>query len=346
MANKITLTKKELLDIAKTVHSGSDIAKQLGYSVTGIHLHIKRLGINKKELIFLQKPKFSSISREQLMEALEECNWHQSEAAKLLNSSPSTINRLIDKYNIVRVVRAYIELDINFNIFGVPIVNKLGLSDIYLQDMIEKLEGKIDVIDENTWLCKYSTTNGYPKITLCKNGKPSSHKIHRIIYQLTKVVLTSDICLCHNDDNKLNVHPDNLFEGSRIDNNNDKAEKFRTNSDLSEEDILHIVELYDIHKWTQKEIGEKFQISQVQVGRILRRECFKHVERKIFPGVVIKSRTMVGSSHKNSKVSDEQVLEIRRLWSEGVSKGELSRRYSLDRKTVSDMVERRTWKHI
>jgi hypothetical protein len=55
---------------------------------------------------------------------------------------------------------------------------------------------------------------------------------------------------------------------------------------------------------------------------------------------------MVGSSHKNSKVSDEQVLEIRRLWSEEVSKGELSRRYGLDKKTVSDMVERRTWKHI
>jgi predicted transcriptional regulator/transcriptional regulator with XRE-family HTH domain len=337
-------TEQELIELAKTCHSKTDIAKILGLSVSGVCRYINKLGISDK-LIFAPKEKTSNISSEQLEDALDKCDWHQTETAKYLNSSVSTVCRLIGFYNLVRVDKKDIKLDIEFKIFDVPVVNKLGFSDLYLRDVIKRIENSIEVVDNKTWLCDYFGDNGYPTFVTRLNNKSTSHKIHRIIYFLTKRVLPTEICLCHIDDNRLNVHPDNLFEGTTQDNNIDKAKKFRTGSDLKEADIHHIVELYEVYNWTQKDIGEKFGLSQAQIGRILRGEYFKHVERKVFRSIS-PTRKKLGEDIKTSKVTNEQVLEMRKLFGEGVSKGELSRRYDLDRKTISDIINYKTWKHI
>lgn len=339
-------SRQQIIELATKFHSKSDIAKHLRVSVSGLCRYINTLNFSKEELVFLPRVKTSAISKEVLLAALIKCNWHQTEVAIELNSSPSTINRLIDFYEIERVSRDTIELDDTFTILGVPIVNKLGLTDIYLKDLIKRIEEKIEVVDDKTWISKYSTTNGYPKIQIYTNGKNFSHKIHRLIYFMTKQILNTEQCLCHIDDNRLNVHPDNLFVGTRQENNIDKAKKFRTNSELCEADIHNIVYLYDVGGWIQEVIGEKYNISQAQVGRILRGESFKHIPRKIFKSTVL-VRTDLGENNVNSKVSNLQVVEMRRLWDNiEASKGELSRKYYLDRKTISSILERKTWKHI
>lgn len=291
------------------------------------------------------KIKTSNISEADLRNALELCNWHQSETAKMLHSSPATINRLIKFYGIERVVRADIKLDIEFNIFGIPVINKMHFTDVYLADLIKRLEAAINVVGDITWLCDYSTINGYPKIGTYTNGKSVGYRVHRLIYFLTKEILTEDVCLLHKDDNPHNVHPDNLFTGTRAENNNDKAAKFRTGSDLSESDIHHIVELFETHGWSKAAIGAKFDKSTTQITRILTGDAFKHVERKLF---VFPTRTnnVIGGISKNTDLTDEKVLEIRKKYTDGVTISELGREYKKDRKTISAIVKRVTWTHI
>ena len=55
----------------------------------------------------------------------------------------------------------------------------------------------------------------------------------------------------------------------------------------------------------------------------------------------------VGTKVKASKLNEEQVLEIRKLYKEEkYGMRELGRTYNVDHKTISAVVKRKTWKHI
>lgn len=53
-----------------------------------------------------------------------------------------------------------------------------------------------------------------------------------------------------------------------------------------------------------------------------------------------------GVDRHSAKVTDDDVREMRRLYSQGVFQRILAARYGLDQSTVSDIVNRRTWTHI
>ncbi|OJW27640.1 MAG: hypothetical protein BGO49_23110 [Planctomycetales bacterium 71-10] len=57
--------------------------------------------------------------------------------------------------------------------------------------------------------------------------------------------------------------------------------------------------------------------------------------------------TMVrGSRCGASKLTEDDVVQIRRLRGEGVSTGELARRYGVTRKNIEAIVSRRSWRHL
>lgn len=53
-----------------------------------------------------------------------------------------------------------------------------------------------------------------------------------------------------------------------------------------------------------------------------------------------------GSATGSAKFTEEQVLEIRKLYKQGVSQKELVDKYNAGRSTIHAIVHRRTWKHI
>lgn len=53
-----------------------------------------------------------------------------------------------------------------------------------------------------------------------------------------------------------------------------------------------------------------------------------------------------GSKNSNSKVNEEQVLEIRKLHSEGIKSKDLAAIYGISPSTLSGIITRRWWKHI
>lgn len=57
-------------------------------------------------------------------------------------------------------------------------------------------------------------------------------------------------------------------------------------------------------------------------------------------------RRQRGSEHPRSRLTEADVLEMRRLAAEGVTRAEIGRRYGVYASGVSDIVNRRTWTHI
>ncbi len=54
-----------------------------------------------------------------------------------------------------------------------------------------------------------------------------------------------------------------------------------------------------------------------------------------------------GENNGKSKLKDEEVLEIRRLYKENpVSYAALACRFRISRTTISDIISRRTWDHL
>ncbi len=59
-----------------------------------------------------------------------------------------------------------------------------------------------------------------------------------------------------------------------------------------------------------------------------------------------KGRQVVGEKQHLAKLTQEQVLEIRRLYAQGMSQGELGKCYGVHQVNVGFIVRRETWKHI
>ncbi len=53
-----------------------------------------------------------------------------------------------------------------------------------------------------------------------------------------------------------------------------------------------------------------------------------------------------GENSKAAKMTDTLVIEMRKLYAQGVSQGDLKRKYNLNSGTVSRIVRNEAWKHI
>ena len=53
-----------------------------------------------------------------------------------------------------------------------------------------------------------------------------------------------------------------------------------------------------------------------------------------------------GETHGKSKITSENVIEIRNLYSSGMSQRKIAKRYGISQSNVCDIVNRRTWKHV
>lgn len=53
-----------------------------------------------------------------------------------------------------------------------------------------------------------------------------------------------------------------------------------------------------------------------------------------------------GEAHANAKLTTVQVLEIRRLRSEGVLSRALAQKYGISKRCINDIIARDTWKHL
>lgn len=151
----------------------------------------------------------------------------------------------------------------------------------------ERFYSKIEIIpfhDCWEWVGAASS-DGYGVIRI--NGK--NIRSHRFSYKEFIGYIPKEICVCHKCDNHKCVNPKHLFLGTNKDNMQDMVKKGRQSkgdshyySKLSSDQVKCILNKY-IRGTGSKNRGnilylsKIFNISRRQIGKIIRREKWKHL---------------------------------------------------------------------
>jgi hypothetical protein len=82
--------------------------------------------------------------------------------------------------------------------------------------------------------------------------------------------------VCHKCDNRSCVNPNHLFDGTRKENNEDKARKGRGTARLTEQQVLEIRKKYKAGV-TQRALAEEYGIGQSNIGKITLGRTYKYI---------------------------------------------------------------------
>ena len=117
------------------------------------------------------------------------------------------------------------------------------------------------------------------------NNRGQMVKAHKFSYEIFIGKINKGMEICHRCDNPPCVRPSHLFQGSRADNAMDAFLKGRNipprfvgenhpMAKLSASQADEIRKLYATGGWTHRALGERFEISHCQIGKILRGQSF------------------------------------------------------------------------
>lgn len=138
------------------------------------------------------------------------------------------------------------------------------------------------------WLWEGANAGGYGRINFGRGKKTIS--THRLMWESQFGAIPSGMVICHKCDVPSCVNPNHLWLGTQTANMADMSKKGRApggtalgkengNSKLTESEVLEI----RAAKGFQREIGERFGISQVAVSDIKRLRRWKHLGAGALP---------------------------------------------------------------
>ena len=139
----------------------------------------------------------------------------------------------------------------------------------------------------------------------------------------------------------------NKFDGGLTDvvgSNNPKAK-------LTEEDVIEIRKAYNNHL-KQKDVYEKYKdiISFGYFQNLWQGRSWAHIMPEVFTEENKKKhhgKTKQGTRNPKAKLTEEQVIEIRRLHKDGISNSELYKAFpQVSSKSIRDIINGKTWKHL
>ncbi len=127
-------------------------------------------------------------------------------------------------------------------------------------------------------------SNGYGQFY--KN--PCKITAHRFSYELANGEIDKNLKVCHTCDNPICVNPNHLFVGTQKDNIQDMIKKKRHNfndaiginngrSIVNEVEVKEIRQKYKEGNISYKKLAKKYNLSETQTMRIVKRESWKHI---------------------------------------------------------------------
>lgn len=143
--------------------------------------------------------------------------------------------------------------------------------------------GRLCILTEAWHPLKPILRNGYPTVNLCRGGKKTICKIHRLVLEMFVGPCPEGMVACHNDGHRANNDLSNLRWGS-----------YQSNSD---DTLLH-------------------------------------------------GTRAMGAKCGATKLTEDEVVQIRRLRAEGEAIGDLAVRFGVTSYNVKAIVYRRSWRHL
>lgn len=145
-----------------------------------------------------------------------------------------------------------------------------------------KLLQCMDITSSDCWLFTAGTDSaGYGRIW----SAGGSTGAHMLSYKYHKGNIPTGLFVLHTCDNPPCCNPEHLFLGTKKDNAADMFAKGRAHvrkginvntCKLTEEEVIEIRSLYD-QGYSQRTLGEIFGVSHPAIGRIVRRQNWRHI---------------------------------------------------------------------
>lgn len=127
---------------------------------------------------------------------------------------------------------------------------------------------------------------GYLNVTFCVDKRKESVSVSRLVAfhfveNPNNYPVVNHINSIRNDNRAENLEwcttQQNVVHGFEFGFREGRKGEKHHNTKLKTEDVIKIRELYDLGTISQKEIGRLYGINQVQIGRIIRKERWKHI---------------------------------------------------------------------
>ena len=233
------------------------------------------------------------------------------------------------------------------------------------------------VVTENAVFYKISFFKGNRKFKKVKKGSPCSNGYSRITFygrsgkklcrvRVHRVMARTFLGPCpkgkevnHKDGDKSNDYYKNLEYVTRSENTQHaydhglhvspmkgKFGELCPVSRMTENNVRKIKRLYTTGKYFQEDIAEIFGVSTSLIQKILQGKNWSHVD----PGrkYIYKRRILKGEDHPCTKLCNDDVIEIRRLYSTGkYSHRQLAIFFGLKSKfSIGQIVRGETWTHL
>ena len=165
---------------------------------------------------------------------------------------------------------------------------------------IERTQSKVDRSGgpDSCWLWTGGTRSGYGQIGIGSAKTQVKIYAHRLAYFLEYGVDPGALFVCHSCDQRLCCNPKHLWLGTQKQNLEDAAAKGR----------MHRGEEHGLRKHPE----------------LVRR----------------------GEQCSWSKLKNADVIEIRALHADGMSRSDLSRKFGVSQRTIGKIARRERWKHV
>jgi hypothetical protein len=118
---------------------------------------------------------------------------------------------------------------------------------------------------------------GYGQLQVTSTTYVSAHRL-AAVYAFGTV--PAGMCVCHHCDNRRCCNPAHLFIGTAGDNNRDCFRKGRNpkgGRKLTAEQVLAIRRRYATSRMTQRQLAREYNVTQPQIGHIVRGEHWRHL---------------------------------------------------------------------
>jgi len=136
----------------------------------------------------------------------------------------------------------------------------------------------------NKWLSPFSNRDGYAEISLSKEGKQQTRLVHRLVLEAFVGPCPNGKVCRHLDGNPANNNLSNICWDTQSNNLKDKAKhntvpwgETSPNHRLEKEEVQAIRYLYLKCGLTQKDIADRYDITQSHVSRLVNKNCWSRL---------------------------------------------------------------------
>lgn len=213
------------------------------------------------------------------------------------------------------------------------------------------LGGKRNSRKTGSWhkLALRETNSGYIRCELYKFDRirPYYFRVHTLVLNSFMSERLNGTECRHINGNRHDNRITNIKWSTHEENMNDRSSHGKSPfgskhalSKLIESDIYKIIELYDNGRGlTQQQIGDKFGVHRMTVGKILNGKRWKHVTEN--DGINIKTY-----NRNIKKIGRNNIKSIFEMYVAGEAMLSIARKFDVDKTTIYSILKRETYKDI